>query len=488
MVGTALKAFALETTLKVVFANPPVTPHKKIMRDFDCAGESKSNYLYQPYDLLLLSSFIPDHWEFTFIDSVADQIEHDRFDKILKSINPDIIVCPVAGMNWNEDKQTLIRLRKTFPDAILLTFGDLFIELSARFEIKEQVNGILSSPLMFRFEQFEQKNKNLASTELQGLGLHSFDDKVVTNLKAPVVINFPMPKHEYFQRANYRWPFNRYKRYTTVFFTWGCPYSCSYCILSKFPNYWRTAEEIISEMRFIKKLGYQEVYIGDKSFGVSKEVTLKTLKAMIAEKLNLSWSTYFHPTQYSPELLELMASAGCHTIVIGIESVNIVSLKNYGRHINQNQLYDLIEHAKRLNIDICGDFILGLPNEDRNTILATIKFACDLKIDFASFNLATPLPGSSLKSLAVEKKIIENNDQGFDSSGNNLITSFANVSNRELSFLHKYAVLRFYCRPSYLLKRLKSVSGPEHLQIQFAEAIQLLISSLGFRRLLRKSK
>ena len=488
MVGATIQTFVPETTLKVVFANPPVTPHKKIMRDFDCAGESKSNYLYQPYDLLLLSSFIPNHWDFTFIDSVADQIGHERFDAIIKSINPDIIVCPVAGMNWNEDKQTLIRLRNTFPNAILLTFGDLFIELAPRFEIRGQVNGILSSPLMFNFERFEHGSKSLAATELEGTGLHPFDNKVATNLKAPVVITFPLPKHEHFQRVNYRWPFNRYKLYTTVFFTWGCPYSCSYCILSKFPNYWRTSEEIISELRHIKTLGYQEIYIGDKSFGVSKEATAQTLKAMIAEKMNLSWSTYFHPTQYTPELLELMAAAGCHTIVIGIESVNISSLKGYGRHINQNQLFDLLAHAKRLNIEICGDFILGLPNEDRKTILATIKFACDLNIDFASFNLATPLPGSSLKSLAIEKRIIETNEQGFDSSGINLITSFANVSSNELRLLHKYAVIRFYCRPSYLWKRLKNISGPEHFQIQFAEAIQLLISSLGFRRLARKSK
>ena len=458
------------------------------MRDFDCAGESKSNYLYQPYDLLLLSGFVPRDWDFTFIDCIADNINHDDFDNKIRSIEPDIVVCPVAGMNWNEDKQTLMRLRRLFPNTILITFGDLFLELSARLEIRRYVNGILSSPLMFRFDQFEEKTKQFALIELEGPGLHVYENKLIANLKAPIIVDFPLPRHDQFQRANYRWPFNRHKRYTTVFFTWGCPYSCSYCILSKFPNYWRTPNEIISELKFIKSLGYKEVYIGDKSFGVSRETTSHVLRSMITENLDLSWSTYFHPTQYTPELLELMASAGCHTIVVGIESADITSLKTYGRHINKKQLADLITHAKSLKMDICGDFILGLPNEDRNTILATINYACDLNIDFASFNLATPLPGSSLKEIAIDQKIIDAGDQGFDSSGNNLITSFANVTNKELEVLHKYAVLRFYLRPSYLWKRIRSLTGPEHLQIQLAEAVQLLLSSLGFRRLLRKSK
>lgn len=458
------------------------------MRDFDCAGESKGNYLYQPYDLLLLSSFVPKDWDFTFIDSIADNISHENFDEIIKNLDPEVIVCPVAGMNWNEDKQTLIRLRSLFPKSILITFGDLFLELPARLEIRKVVNGILSSPLLFRFDSLQQDQNGNSLNELAGPGLHAFDSKVIANLKAPVIVNIPLPRHEHFQRSNYRWPFNRHKRYTTVFFTWGCPYSCSYCILSKFPNYLRESDEILSELRFIRTLGFQEVYVGDKSFGVSKEVTIKTLKAMITEKLNLSWSTYFHPTQYSPELLDLMASSGCHTIVIGIESVNIASLKAYGRHINQSQLNNLIVHAKRLKMEICGDFILGLPNENRQTIIKTIHYACSLDIDYASFNLATPLPGSSLKELAIEQKIIGADEQGFDSSGKNQITNFSKVTSRELSLLHKYAVLRFYLRPSYLWRRLKSLSGPEHLQIQFAEATQLFLASLGLHRIVGKNK
>src|SRR4051812_3557869 len=114
--------------MKVTFLNPFILPFKKIMRDFDCAGETKGNYLYQPYDFLLLSAFLPKDWPFQFIDSVAAQHSKEETLELLKKTNPDVIVCSVAGLNWQQDLETVKLIRSLYPDTFFFVFGDLFVD------------------------------------------------------------------------------------------------------------------------------------------------------------------------------------------------------------------------------------------------------------------------------------------------------------------------------------------------------------------------
>lgn len=456
--------------MKVIFLNPAITPYRKIMRDFDCAGESKGNYLYQPYDFLLMSGFVPKEWNFLFVDAVASKLSHDEVLMTLKTEQPDVIVCSVAGINWGQDLETVKTIRSHFSEAKLFIFGDLFIDEHPRQEVLPYVDGIFSSPVQFNFKQLEEKDFSYKEHE----GFYYGKNWPLKNLKAPREIQVPMPRHEDFHHKAYRWPFAKSFYYTTITTAWGCPYSCSYCILNKFPNYWRDYKEIIRELQYIKLLGYREFYMGDKSFGLPVQNVMDLLDEMIRLNLNLSWSTYFHPNQYSARLLNKMKSAGCHTIIIGVETKDLKVLKNYGRHVREEQFQELIVHARKIGMEICGDFILGLPHDNKKSIKELIDFACDLGIEYASFNVATPLPGSSLRELALTSQKISESDQHFDSSGHNSVVAFGEIMPADLKKYREEAVKRFYLRPGYLINRLTRIRDLEHLMIQIEEGKELL--------------
>jgi radical SAM superfamily enzyme YgiQ (UPF0313 family) len=214
--------------------------------------------------------------------------------------------------------------------------------------------------------------------------------------------------------------------------------------------------------------------MGDKSFGLPVQNVMDLLDEMIRLKLDLSWSTYFHPNQYSPKLLSKMKAAGCHTIIIGVETKDMKVLKNYGRHVREDQFFELIDHARRIGMEICGDFILGLPHDNKKSIQELIDFACNLGIDYASFNVATPLPGSSLREIAISTQKINQVDQHFDSSGHNEVLAFSELQSGELKFLREKAVKQFYLRPGYLVRRLLKIRDLEHLTIQLEEGRELL--------------
>ncbi len=455
--------------MKVAFINPPVYPFRKIMRNFDCATESKGNYLYQPYDFLLMSGMVPENWPLLFLDCIAQKISAERALKKLEEYDPKVIVCALASSNWEQDRLFVGQLRKRFPLSTLLVFGDVFIEDSPARSIDTLVDGIFTSPVTFNFRDLEDVDvrKNLRRI------LRPEDAYSRSDLKAPRKVFTGRIRHELFLSTRYRWPFSRKFLYTTIFTAWGCPYSCSYCVMGKFPNYVRPAEEVLEELRAIHQMGIKEIYIGDRSFGLPLSNVNLILDGMISAKFNFSWSTYFHPNQYSPALLEKMKAAGCHTIIIGVESHNQASLKDYGRHVREDQFRELIRHAREIGMEVCGDFIIGLPHDDRETVARTIRYARELDIEYASFNVAAPLPGSSIRKLAVDRGIMKPDEENFDSMGNNKVLSVSALTVEEIVNFRNEAVLKFYLRPGYLLRRLSSIREPEQLIIQLQEAVQI---------------
>lgn len=472
----------MQASNKVIFINPPSRLNRKLIRNFDCATESKANYLYQPYDKLLLSSHFESN-EFALIDAIADSIQIDQVITIINnlsnSFNIEYFIVSLADTNWLEDFDFLKTLNSLYPQTPIFIFGDSFIEDLARKEVSNLCSGILSNPLEINRADLEGHIKERGKTWYHGPGFINANTYSRSNLKKPTKVKIGLPKHEKFLSQSYRWPFAKHFKYTTVFTAWGCPYSCSYCVVSKFPNLYREANEVIEEMRQIKNLNIKEVYIGDRSFGLPRENVIKLLRGMIDEKFHFSWSTYFHPNQYDPELLELMKESGCHTLIIGIESKNFKSLKKYGRHMKEEKFFNLLEHAKKLNIDICGDFMIGLPYEKREDILKTISFAKSLNLDFASFNIAAPLAGSSIRKSAIERgDVARDQVKHFDSFGFHKALGNGILSGEEIIKLRNKAVLNFYLSPRYLFRRLLKTSSLTHLTIQFQEMLQILKKSI----------
>jgi len=455
-----------EAELSVVFINPPSKSRRKIMRNFDCATESKANYLYQPYDFLLMSSQIPEKEKksFLFIDAIAEPISEESLFAQLKKRAPSFIVVAMANTSWKNDFNFLKSIRELFPKKQISVFGDLFLEEYFRDEVSPYVDRILSDPFNVNFSEVTTSTENKWDPKYEG-----------SLLKKSREITIKTPMHSSFLKPAYRWPFSRHATYTTVFTSWGCPYSCSYCIMNKFPNLYRQADEIIEEMKIIKERGIKEIYIGDRSFGLPLKNVIKTLDLMIENEFKFSWSTYFHPNQYDKALLEKMKGAGCHTIIVGIESHDQQALKEYGRHMKANHLQNLLKDCNKLGIDVCADFIIGLPGETKESILKTIKYSTEIPIDYASFNVATPLPGTSIRQSAIEQKSFSNEySDGVDSFGSGTVIGNKNLSGEEIKELKNLAVRQFYFRPSYLFKRLTKIKSFQHLLNQVSEGLMIL--------------
>lgn len=466
---------------RIIFLNPPSREGRKLIRNFDCATESKGNYLYQPYDFLLMSAKVPDSLELVIIDGIAEKISKKNIVKKISKESPSIIVISLADSNWHEDFEFVRELRQSYPKTCLIAFGDSFIDPVTVKKIRPYVNGLLHNPIFVDFaEVLKAYDEKKIWLELDGFISGNSYSKI--DLKKPVEVKFPIPKHSMFLNRKYRWPFAHNFLYTTIFTAWGCPYSCSYCIMAKFPNYYRDAKDVYEEMLEIKALGLKEFYMGDRSFGLPRNNVINLMNMMIENKIGLKWSTYFHPNQYDPVLLEKMKYSGCHTIIIGIEIANLKKLKSFGRHTKEGRLFELISHCNKIGIKICGDFILGLPGENKKDIMDTIELSKKINIDYASFNIAAPLAGSSIREYAVKEGRMQSGELEYDSFGYTKVLGNGVLKGSELIDLRNLAVRGFYFRISYLIKSLFRIRTVEQLIIQIQEMSQLFLKSKKLKR------
>jgi len=113
-------------------------------------------------------------------------------------------------------------------------------------------------------------------------------------------------------------------------------------------------------------------------------------------------------------------------------------------------------------IDARCSFMFGNQYETPETMQRTIDFAKSLKPDFASFNIATPFPGTELRAGAIENGYLVNTSyEALDSTTYVMLTP-----NLPLGTVENYcnkAFRSFYYSPKYVWWRIKKIRDIEEL-------------------------
>ncbi len=460
--------------MHVAFVIPPSPGRRKIIRLIDCSHEAKADYLWQPGDFMIISSLLASEDRASLIDGTADGLQEEEFFRQVGDIRPDLVFFALSGVCWESDYCYFNKVRQHFKSLPFYVIGDIFQEQDYLPFILRQCNGVVVNPFLLELEKMADMGRNRPAAFR---GVRTKPENTRDGEKRVTFVDSNSPRHELFQKRGYGFPFARHFRFTSVTTMWGCPFSCSYCPDSNFPPFVRKWEDVVRELYSVHSLGIKELFFADKTFGYPRDNAVHLLREM-AGKFNFSWSCHLHPNMYDKDLLELMRSAGCHTLIVGIDSADPDSLKRYHRRVEMSRIDGLISHADRLGMSVCADFILGLEHEGEDDILNTIRYALRLPIDFASFNIAAPLPGTIIRRKAMQSGKMKFGVGGYDTLSHKGDLGISSVSHERVRRLRNQAVRRFYLRPSYLLRRLGKTVSLEHLLVQLSQ-MQALFRKTG---------
>jgi len=250
-------------------------------------------------------------------------------------------------------------------------------------------------------------------------------------------------------------------RGTSVIFSRGCPYQCSFCqpTLQKiFGNRVRycSAEKIIEELVYLKKeFRINAFMFEDDTFLINKDMVTLVCDLMVERDLEMIWCCNMRADLCDYDILKKMHSAGLRKINIGIETASQRILDEvFNKKINIEQVKNAVKIAKEIGLYVQGYFMLGHPKESRKDIQNTIRFARSLDIDEASFSITTPLLGTYLFDM--DKHSLEDNYDKFDYY-NKCIYKNLQVSAHFINMYKKYAYLSFYSKPKRLLRQFRNI-------------------------------
>ncbi|HBG46334.1 MAG TPA: radical SAM protein [Deltaproteobacteria bacterium] len=191
----------------------------------------------------------------------------------------------------------------------------------------------------------------------------------------------------------------------------GCPYDCSFCsVTGMFGQKYRfrSKERVIEELMNHREHGGNWVFFYDDNFCAHKRRTKELLSTMIEQKITPAWTAQVRvEIARDQELLDLMKRSKCHTVYIGLESINPKTLEIYNKKQSLEDITSCIRILKKNGIRIHGMFVFGSDHDTTDTIAETVRFAKKNDLDSVQFLILTPLPGTKCyRDLDREGRII----------------------------------------------------------------------------------
>ena len=452
---------------KILFLN---FPWKALyIRDYYCSKISKGNYINAPIDLVM-QSWVLNTWEFDLhlIDGIVEKKSPEKILKEIRLYNPDIIIWLIWSASLDEDKIFLKRLLEQNYEVLLS--WDILITEADKFMLEfPKLKWVITNFIwrwVYHYLKWEYD-------QMDAIIIRQWSEIKRYPEKKDRFFSVNIPAHNLFIKKKYRMPFVRKYPFATTIMTYGCPFKCSFCIMSKLGYQERTVEEMVTELDKLKELWVKEILFLDQTLWINRINFKKLLHVMIEKKYNF-WRFWFSRVDVmDKETMLLMKSAWCHTIRFWVESWNEFILKTYGKWYTLDIIKSWIKTAKEAWMNLLWTFILWLPEETFAMAKETIKFSKELGLDFASFNFAVPRYGTDLRAEAQEKWLIDDSIETMDQSGNTIVMWSRHMTMQEIEKIRKLAIREFYLRPQYIISRIRKIKSRTEFKENVANAILL---------------
>jgi len=193
---------------------------------------------------------------------------------------------------------------------------------------------------------------------------------------------------------------------TPLMSTRGCPFRCDFCHKSVFGDLFsaRPVESVVAEMREIAELGYDHIWMSDDLFTLNYKRTIELAQAIEAAHLPLTWECLSRVTHVDRALFDQMRRAGCKRIFFGIESGDETVLKEMKKGITPDQARAAVEACVAAGIKAAGFFMVGYLGETTDSLIRSINFSSSLPLDYVSYTIAYPLPGTGFYDRVRERR------------------------------------------------------------------------------------
>ena len=242
----------------------------------------------------------------------------------------------------------------------------------------------------------------------------------------------------------------KYATINAVQATRGCPHGCDFCAVAAFSQRTqrqRPVEEVVAEVGQLS--GRMFVFVDD-NLTADRDYAKRLFSAL--KPLRKRWVTQSTlAIADDPEMVRLMADAGCIGIFVGLETFSEKNLESVNKTCHRVEQYrEAIRLLHRHGIGVQAGIVFGFDGDDPTVFRRTLKVLDDLGIDMIQVSIFTPLPGTPRARLIADR-VLDRNWANYDF--HHAVFEPGNMRPSDLRAGHDWVTRQFY-RPWRIVRRL----------------------------------
>ncbi|MHA1652153.1 MAG: B12-binding domain-containing radical SAM protein [Candidatus Helarchaeota archaeon] len=352
------------------------------------------------------------------LDAKAENLTLKQVEKRIQEFQPDLIGLTVPVTSAIVSVMRLAKIAKKYATVVL---GGWHPTLAVEDTLEKGADIVVRGEGELTFQELVKKGSPVGVAGLSykenGSIIHNPDRPFIKNLDD---LKFPA-RHLRPKNGKYG---IFHLNIDAIETSRGCMNRCKFCsthIVYRGKWRFRSVSNIMKELIEIgKNKEITDVFFIDDNILVDmkrmKRLSIEIIKAKargkLPEKLRFFFQGRLDLMAKHPDVVKLMSQAGFWLVLVGIEAVTEKGLKDVNKGATLEQMKQGIKVLHDNDIVILGNTIIGA-NLDATIEdeLFTIRYvAKNLDLDFASFTILTPFPGTVLCKELEQKGLILTKD------------------------------------------------------------------------------
>ncbi|MBI2568504.1 MAG: radical SAM protein [Candidatus Schekmanbacteria bacterium] len=418
------------------------------------------------------------------VDYPAEQLGWSAFRRDLEVLRPNLLVLSITSFAFDLDMEACTIVKEMLPACLTVAKGAHFklapaecLELYPQLDMVIWGESELVLPEVFAAERLADV-AGIAARDDTGAPFVTPERPALRDLD-----RLPLPARHLINNELYRLP-NTGEKMTTIIVGRGCPHECIFCLVPAVTGkkaVYRSPGSVVSEIRdCVERFGIRQFLLKADAFTINRKWVLAFCDAVAIAGLEVGFISNSRVDGLDEEVVTALARAGWWMLAIGVESGNQDILNHVKKGATVEQAETAVRLCRKHGIRTFAYFTIGFPADTRRTVLDTIHFALRLDPDFCEFHPAFPFPGTVLHDMGEKLGLLHiGGNAGRGVMPRQFLRSQA-LDLRQINRLRIYGLMRFYLRPRFIWRTLRSVSGPAEVLRYLSAAAEKIWTTVRY--------